>query len=333
LKTLVTGGAGFIGSHLVKGLLDRGRDVVIADDFSRGKAENLLDLGIRHELHSIDLRDYRQALDVVKGAESVFHLAARVGSVEFLHGSDKAELLALQTNIVIDANVFSACLINEVKRLVYASSVSVYPIDLQQSYDVVLTEDDVRYINPEGGYGWAKLLGEIQIPWMQGLNTGVARIFNIYGENEHPDEDAHVVPALVQKALLYPQEEFRVWGDGNQTRDFLYVSDAVEALLRLEARAAYRPVVVNIGSGEALPVKALVKKIIEISGKAIDPIYDPAKPVGPLSRTAAISRAKALLDWEPKVNLEEGLRRTFAWASRKSGSNETGLGGGSRKDS
>jgi GDP-D-mannose 3',5'-epimerase len=313
LKTVVTGGAGFIGSHLVKRLLDEGREVVIADDFSRGRAQNLLDLGIQAELRPIDLRDYKQALEVMEGAESVFHLAARVGSVEFLHGTDMAELLALQTNLVIDANVFRACLEREVQRLVYASSVSVYPIDCQQSYDVVLKEDDLRYIKPEGGYGWAKLLGEIELQWMRGLDIGIARIFNIYGEGEEPDENAHVVPALLCKAILYPQEEFRVWGDGNQTRDILYVSDAVEALLALEKRASYPPVVVNIGSGHALPVKALVDKIMEISGKSIEPVYDPTRPVGPLSRTADISRAEAILQWEPKIPPEDGLRQTFRW--------------------
>jgi len=319
LKTVVTGGAGFIGSHLVKRLLDEGREVVIADDFSRGRAQNLRDLGIRAELRPIDLRDYKQALEATEGAESVFHLAARVGSVEFLHGTDMAELLALQTNLVIDANVFRACLEREVQRLVYASSVSVYPIDCQQSYDVVLKEDDLRYINPEGGYGWAKLLGEIQLQWMQRPNIGIARIFNVYGENEQPDKNAHVVEALIRKAILHPVEEFRVWGDGEQTRDLLYVADAVEALLGLEERASYPPAVINIGSGHALPVKALVDKIIGISGKSIEPVYDPTRPVGPLSRTADISRAEAILQWEPKVSLEDGLRQTFRWIARRLG--------------
>lgn len=319
MKTVVTGGAGFIGSHLVKRLVEQGREVVVADDFSRGKAQNLLNLGIRLDPHPIDLRDYRQALASLDGAEVVFHLAARVGSVEFLHGNEMAELLALQANLTIDANVLKACLETGVKTLVYASSVSVYPIDTQQRYDAVFTEDDVRYINPEGGYGWAKLLGEIQVQWMQGLNRAVARIFSVYGENEEPDENAHAAPALMRKGALYPQEEFLVWGDGNQTRDFLYVADAVDALLTLEGKASSPPVVVNIGSGEALSVRALANKIVEISGKAIEPSYDPTKPVGPLSRTADISRARALLGWEPEVSLDEGLRQTFRWVAARMG--------------
>jgi nucleoside-diphosphate-sugar epimerase len=317
LKTLVTGGAGFIGSHLVKRLLDEGREVIIADDFSRGKAQNLRDLGIQAEVRPIDLRDYKQALEVMEGAESVFHLAARVGSVEFLHGTHMAELLALQTNLVIDANVFRAYLEREAQTLVYASSVSVYPIDSQQAHDVVLKEDDLRYINPEGGYGWAKLMGEIQLQWMRRSNIGIARIFNIYGEGEEADENAHVVPALLSKAVLHPKEDFRVWGDGNQTRDILYVSDAVEALLKLEGRASYPPVVVNIGSGQAVLIKGLVERIIAASNKSIEAVYDPGEPVGPLSRTADVSRAKAVLHWEPKVSLDEGLGRTLEWVRER----------------
>lgn len=317
MKTVVTGGAGFIGSHLVRRLVEEGRDVVVVDDFSRGRVQNLRELGIPLDSRPVDLRDYRQALVFLDGAETVFHLAARVGSVEFLHGSDVAELLALQTNLVIDANVFRTCLEKGVRRLVYASSVSVYPIDTQQSHGVVFREEDVDCINPEGGYGWAKLLGEIQLQWMQGLDIAIARIFNIYGENEEPDEDAHVVPALIRKAVLYPAQEFKVWGDGTQTRDLLYVADAVEALIRLEKKASSPPVVVNIGSGETLPVKALVERIIEISSQPIDPLYDPTKPVGPLSRTADISRAKALLGWEPAVSLTDGLQRTFRWVNER----------------
>ena len=317
MKTVVTGGAGFIGSHLVKRLVEQGREVFVADDFSRGKAQNLLDLGVGLDPSPVDLRDYRQVLASLDGAQTVFHLAARVGSVEFLHGNEMAELLALQTNLVIDAHVFRACLERAVGRLIYASSVSVYPIDLQQSYGVVFREEDLCPINPEGGYGWAKLLGEIQLQWMRGLDIGIARIFTVYGENEEPDQNAHAVPALIRKAILYPHEEFRVWGDGNQTRDFLYVSDAVDGLLALENKASSPPAVVNIGSGEELSIKALAEEINAISGKAIEPVYDPSKLVGPLSRTADIRRAKAVLGWEPRVSLDEGLRRTVSWVQER----------------
>lgn len=317
MKTVVTGGAGFIGSHLVRRLLEESREVVIADDFSRGSKLNLLDLGIRIDCQETDLRDFARALKVIQGAEVVFHLAARVGSLDYLHGSSLNELEALQTNLLIDANVFRACLENKVKRLIYASSVSVYPIDIQQSANVTLSEEALRYYNPEGGYGWAKLLGEIQLGWMSHMDIGIARIFNIYGENGELGKTAHVITALIRKAIRYPKEDFIVWGDGKQSRDFLYVSDCVDALLKLEEKASNPPITVNIGSDEPITIGSLAAKIVVLSAKALRLEYDPTKPVGPLSRTADISKAKALLRWEPKVDLDEGLRRTYTWAEKR----------------
>lgn len=332
MRTVVTGGAGFIGSHLVRRLLDEGRQVVIADDFSTGSMQNLVDLGIepsdvglRASGLAIDLKDFAQASKVIEGAQVVYHLAARVGSIEYLHGSEASELLALQTNLVIDANVFRACLENRVGKLIHASSVSVYPISLQQCLDAVFAESGFQTshinsstVNPDGGYGWAKVLGEVQLSWMQGLKIGIARIFNVYGENEEPNgENAHVVPALIRKAILYPREKFIVWGDGKQSRDFLYVSDCVDALIRLEDKASSPPFVVNIGSEKTVPIGRLAGKIVELSGKDMKPVYDAGKPVGPLSRTADITKARELLDWEPRVGLDEGLRRTYGWVQAR----------------
>ena len=131
MKIAVTGGAGFIGSNLVRKLLDIGHDIVIIDDFSRGTALNLQDLGINTEIRRIDLRESKLALKSIKGVETVFHLAARVGSINYLHGSKWNELEALKSNLIIDANVFRACLENGVKKLIYASSVAVYPVENQ----------------------------------------------------------------------------------------------------------------------------------------------------------------------------------------------------------
>lgn len=318
MSTVVTGGAGFIGSHLVKRLLDEGREVLVADNFSRGRLENLKDVGAEKvKWVKADLRDYSQALAAIKDAETVYHLAAVVGSVEYLHGSEMAELRALQDNLVIDANVFRACLQYKVRRIVYASSVSVYPIDLQQKLDVVLSEEDLRYYNPEGGYGWAKLLGEIQLGWMKGIDIGIARIFTAYGPGEPLDETAHAVPALVRKAIMYPKEDFIVWGPGEQTRSFMYVSDCVEALLRLEEKASNPPLIVNVGSDKPISIRELAEKIVEISGKEIKIKYDPSKPVGPMSRTANIKKAREELGWNPTVSLEEGLRHTYGWVKKK----------------
>ena len=327
MKTVVTGGTGFIGSHLVENLLKQNKEVIVTSDLSRLGSENLSSLGIKPsdiELRRADLSDYHQALKAIEGADSIFHLAARVGSLEYLHGSQLAELVALQTNLIIDANVFKACLENEVKKLVYASSCAVYPMARQYSLGAVFSEDDLELqpearlsMSPDGGYGWAKLMGEIELGWMKDIDIGIARIFNIYGENEPLREKAHVIADLIHKAILYPQQEFIVWGDGRQSRDFLYVSDCVDALSQLEKRASNPPITVNIGSGEAVSIGTIAEKVAELSGKDIKIAYDSTRSVGPISRTADITRATTLLNWQPKVSLDDGLRYTYAWVEKR----------------
>ena len=335
MRTIVTGGAGFIGSHLVKELVKMGREAVVVDDLSSGSLENLFGLGLKpsdFEFKKLDLTDYHQTLEALKDGEIVFHLAARIGGIKFLHGSESAELLALQENLAIDANVFRACLERKIKKIIYPSSSAVYPLDKQFSFGTVFSEDDFplesivkdpkfRFktpINPDGGYGLAKLLAEIQLNLIKETKVGIARIFNVYGENEPIGERAHAIFDLIRKAINFPEEKFTVWGSGHQSRDYIYVTDCVDSLIKLEEKISENsPLTLNIGSGKATSIKEIAEKIIKISGKDIKPSYDKNQPAGPLSRTANINRAKELLNWQPKVSLEEGLKKTYFWVQKK----------------
>jgi len=334
-KTIVTGGAGFIGSHLVKRLIDEGREVIIIDNLSSGKLENLFNLGLKSsnfEFKKIDLTDYYQTLEALRDGEIIFHLAARIGGIKYLHENEKAELLTLQENLTIDANVFRGCAERKIKKIIYPSSSAVYPLDKQFSFGTVFSEDDFSFesmaknpkfkfktsINPDGGYGLAKIMGEIQLNLMKNIKIGIARIFNVYGENEPLDERSHAISDLIRKAINYPKGEFIIWGNGKQTRDYLYVSDCIDVLLRLEEKISENsPLTVNIGSGKATSIKEIAEKIIRISGKEIKPRYDLEKPVGPISRTAEINKAKTLLNWQPKISLDEGLKRTYFWIKKQ----------------
>jgi GDP-D-mannose 3',5'-epimerase len=311
MKTVVTGAAGFIGANLVRRLIQLGRDIRCVDNISRGKSKNLEGLPV--DIIYTDLRHYDQAQKAVNGADIVYHLAARVGSIDFLHGDNYAELEALQSNLAIDVNVFRACREVGVKKIVYASSVSVYPIDRQQRLGAVFREEDIYPINPEGGYGWAKLMGEIQLGMMEECRSAAARIFNAYGEYCEYEGTAQVVPALIRKAIRYPEEEFVVWGNGSQTRNLIYIQDCIDALLKMEEKASYPPLILNVGNETTTTIRELAEMIVKASGKKIEIRYDKSMPVGPLSRIPFIERAAEKLKWKPHTSLENGLRSTYKW--------------------
>jgi len=327
MKTIVTGGAGFIGSHLVKKLVKLGRKVIVIDDFSSGSIENLNSLGIKKskiEIRKIDLTNFKETKKALRGGNIIFHLAARVGGLTYLHSAEDAELLALTENLAIDANVFKACLENRVKKIIYTSSTAVYPYNKQKKLGTVFSEKDFQIdsyqlcFDPDGGYGLSKIMGEFQLNLIKKIEIGIARLFNIYGENEPIDQKAHAICDLAKKAIHYPKEKFIVWGNGNQTRDYLYVEDCVGALIKIEEKILHSsPLILNIGSGEATPIKEIAEKMILFSGKKIKPTFDLKKPVGPISRTADIEKAKTILNWQPKISLEGGLKRTFIWIQKK----------------
>ncbi len=316
-KVVVTGGAGFLGSHVVRRLLDDGHQVSIVDDFSSGSVENLKGLGISQECIVGDLKDAAFAAKSLRGAEAVFHFAAEVGSVAYLHGSAAKEVATLQSNLAIDVNVFRACLENRVRRIIYASSVSVYPIDEQQGSRVKFRESDAdRKVNPEGGYGWSKYVAEKQLSMMPEVASGVARIFHAYGANIYLKPDrSQVIASLIRKAVDYPREGFAVWGDGSQRRCFVYIDDVMDALFRLYDHTEKRgSLTVNIGSTKEVTVKELARLTVELSGKNIPISFDPSKPTGALNRTPDLTRVRRVLGWVPSTPFREGLERTYAWA-------------------
>ncbi|HVC27811.1 MAG TPA: NAD-dependent epimerase/dehydratase family protein [Nitrososphaerales archaeon] len=319
-KVAVTGGAGFLGSHIVKRLVDDGRQVSIVDDFSSGSTQNLADLGIRRKCSVGDLRDYRFARSSLRGAETVFHFAAEVGSVSYLHGSNARELAALQSNLIIDANVLKACLENGVRTVIYASSVSVYPFDEQLGSHTEFREEDAeRKVNPEGGYGWAKYIAEKQLALMPDVSYGAARIFHAYGKNIYLKPDrSQVIASLIRKAVRYPAEDFVVWGDGSQRRCFVYIEDALDALMMLEKHVCEKgSLTVNVGSKEETTVRELAERVVVLSNKDIPLKFDETKLTGALNRTPNLERAKRVLGWSPTTPFSVGLKETFDWAKER----------------
>jgi nucleoside-diphosphate-sugar epimerase len=310
-KVLVTGGSGFIGSHLVKKLLDMGCDVSVADNFSRGRRENIEPFLDKIHLYQVDLTKLENCMLAAKDIDYVFHLAASVGGIHYI----KRENVEGSTpSILMNTNMLEASVKNSVDRFLFTSSACVYrekSLELNE-----FKEEDAFPANPPTTYGWAKVMGEIQCISYHldyGLKTSSIRIFNCYGENENLDPRwSHVIPSLIRKAILYPKEEFKLFGDGKQERAFLYVEDCVEGFL-LAMEKITNGDAINLGSEEVISIGKLAKKIVKLSGKDINMEYDLSGPQGTHRYCANTEKMKKVLEWSPKIPLEEGLERVYKW--------------------
>jgi len=314
-NVLVTGGAGFIGSHLSKKLLELGTNVYVADNFSRGKIENIEPFLDKIHLYPVDLTKLENCLLVTKEICYVFHLAASVGGIHYIK---KENVEGLTPSLLMNSNLLEAARINDVEKLLFASSACVYREKTQSTNQ--FREDDAFPANPLTTYGWAKIMGEIQCKSYYldyGLKSSVVRIFNAYGENENLDPRwSHVIPSLIRKAILYPKEGFKIFGDGNQERAFLYVQDCVYGLmLSIEKISNADPI--NLGGSELVSIKEIAQKIINLSDKPIKIEYDLTGPQGTHKYCADTTNMEKLLDWKPRITLEEGLKRTYSWAKVK----------------
>ena len=216
--------------------------------------------------------------------------------------------------------MLKACLENGVRNVIYASSVSVYPFDEQLGSQTQFREEDAeRKVNPEGGYGWAKYIAEKQLSLMPKISYGIARIFHAYGKNIYLKPDrSQVIASLIRKAVRYPAEGFVVWGDGSQRRCFVYIDDALDALMRLEKHVLERgSLTVNVGSTEETTVRDLARRVVRLSKKEIPLEFDESKLTGALNRMPNLERAKRALGWSPSTSFSEGLEETFEWAERR----------------
>jgi nucleoside-diphosphate-sugar epimerase len=313
-KVLVTGGAGFIGSHLVDELLRRNADVRVVDDLSRGNISNIAHCKDRIEFIKGDLVDAKTAEVVVRDVEICFHLAAVVGGVEFM-ASHPAEILK---NVSINYNVIDACRKKNTERLLYTSSACVYPVDLQTAEDQPpLKEDDVLAYGakPDSDYGWTKLLGEIQCQAYYrsyGMKIAIVRPFNPYGPRESFDpKDSHVIPSLIRKAVRR-ENPFVVWGDGAQARSFEYVEDLVKGIvLAIEKKVDADPI--NLGGSNPVTIRELAELVLQLTGYNTSITWNTSRPQGVRSRKADMSKSWNILGWKPRTPLKEGLMQTLNW--------------------
>ena len=308
MKTyLVTGGAGFIGSNIVEELVKRGERVKVIDNFITGRRENLEPFLNKIELIEGDIRDLSLMEKIAKGVDYVLHQAA----FRSVPKSVENPTLCNDINIAGTLNVLMAAHKSKVKRVVYASSSSVY------GNTEIFPQCENFFPEPLSPYGVTKLSGEYYCKVFSdtfGLETVSLRYFNVFGPRQNPESKySAVIPAFIAKMVR--DQKPTIDGTGEQSRDFTYVSNVVEANQKAAIAKDISGAIVNVGCGESYSVVGIIKRLNQFLGKDIEPIFGPSRKGDARKTQADIRKLKNKLGLVPKVEFEEGLKKTVEWFS------------------
>ena len=312
-KILVAGAGGFIGGYLIKRLMSEGATIVAADI---KPIEFWFQIFEENENHQLNLQELDNCYKVTDGVDYVFNMACNMGGMGFIE-NNKAECML---SVLINTHLLMACKKFNVEKYFFSSSACAYNKDKQEDTFIEgLKEKDAYPANPEDGYGWEKLFSERMCRHFSedfGLKVCVARYHNIYGPQGTFDGGREKAPAALSRkvasALIENKNEIEVWGDGKQTRTFLYVDDCVEGTLRLFKSNHEEPI--NIGSDEQVSINQMIDMIEDIAGtKTLKRTYLLDKPKGVRGRSSDNDNIKKVLDWHYTISLKEGLNKTYSW--------------------
>ena len=310
---LVTGAGGFIGHHLVSylksaGYRVRGVDIKLPEYSGTDADEFML----------LDLRELNNCQTCTAGMDLVYHLAADMGGIGYITASHAG---ISYNNSLINLYMLEASRHAGVGRFLFSSSACVYPHGLQTSPDVKpLREEDAFPAEPEEGYGLEKLYAEKLCQYYMedyGLPTRIVRFHNVYGPLGTYDGGREKAPAAMCRKVSYASSpgKIEIWGDGKQTRSFMYVDDCVEGIHRI-MRSDYKSPL-NLGTDELVSVDELAQIVIEVSGKKISLVHDTTKPQGVRGRNSDNTRLRSVLQWEPQMMLREGIVPTYRWIAEQ----------------
>lgn len=314
-KILVTGGAGFIGSHLVNKLTSLNYEVTILDNLERGDLKSIL----QNKLVNIkicDLTDFSKIHKYFKNQDIVIHLASKVGGIG-VYVNKPYEIMS--TNMQIDINIVKAVMKYKIKKLFYASSAHIYPKNLQLTSDSpAIFESDGYPANPELSYGWAKLIGEKLIESVctqnEWLKVAIARFIGIYGPNQDYNLDTgSVIPVFSHRAIKYPEIPFKILGNGDETRSYCYIDDAIECILKMIENMNTAKLLgpYNVGKNERISINDIAKIIIEISNKKINIEYDLNQKTIIKGQFCDVSKIQNEIGWKAKTDIKDGISKVF----------------------
>jgi GDP-D-mannose 3',5'-epimerase len=312
MSNLVTGAGGFIGGQLVRDLEKQGLAVRAVDRkplqewyYFSSSAENLI----------YDLQEKDNCYRVTRGIEHVYNLAADMGGMGFIEHNKGLCMLS----VLVNTHLLLAARDNGVARFFFASSACVYPDYRQRDTDVgALKESDAYPAMAEDGYGWEKLFSERMCRHFRedfGVDTRIGRYHNVYGPYGTWDGGREKAPAAISRkvamAVINSENEIEIWGDGEQTRSFMYVDDCLHGTQLLMKSDCVEPL--NIGSDEMVSINELVDIVEKIAGVKLKRIYKPDAPTGVRGRNSENTRISQLLGWAPSIKLADGMERTYAW--------------------
>ena len=321
MKICVTGGAGMIGSTLIRKLVLLGHEISVVDNLWRGKLENISGIenfSVKNDFHNIDISDnvnINLITKIVAQSDMVIHLADLVAGISYVFNN---QYDVFRINNAINTNLFHACALAKVPKIIYAGTVCSFPKSLQRSLTSVLKEELLLPAYPESAYGWSKLMGTLELDYLRekyGCTVITLMLHNVYGPYCDIDlSRSQVIPSLIRKIIELPSgENLKVWGSGNQGRAFIYVDDVTRAFIKAMEMNDL-PSIIQIGPSICTSMKELVYCLKDqIIKKDIGLSFDASKPEGDIGRCADYSLAKSTLGWEPQISLLDGLQNTYRW--------------------
>ena len=317
MKIIITGGAGMSGSNLIKLLHEKKYDLFVIDNLWRGKLENISDKisdknFFNKDLSKISDINFLSNIDSLKGADILIHLADIVAGIDYVF---KNEYDIFKINNLINTNTFFLSEKLGIKKVIYAGTACSFPQEKQGSLDSKLNDIDLFPANPESGYGWSKLVGQMELEYMvksKLIDCGITLMFhNVYGPYcEFGSDRDQFIPATIYK-LINSQDTISVWGSGNQGRSFVYSEDIAKSIYQAVIKNFEGYKMCQISDYRCYSIKEIVERLIKIHNKNVSIEFDLTKPEGDKGRYGEIKTAQDFLDWNAETSIDVGLKKTY----------------------